>query len=85
MLGVGKAINVKFPYPQSQDEFAFEFLGSSHSMILPRKIFLKQLKYFNDAGIAVKMITGDYAETALAIAEQVQLVITTKVLTGKEA
>jgi Ca2+-transporting ATPase len=39
---------------------------------------------FYDAGIGVKMITGDYAETALAIAEQVQLASNGKVLTGKE-
>jgi Ca2+-transporting ATPase len=84
VLGVGKATNVKFPYPQSQDEFAFEFLGLVAFHDPPKRNIAQTIKVFYDAGIGVKMITGDYAETALAIAEQVQLASNGKVLTGQE-
>jgi Ca2+-transporting ATPase len=45
---------------------------------------LQTINTFHKAGIQVKMITGDYAETALAIARQVGLDGHYEVLTGEE-
>jgi Ca2+-transporting ATPase len=51
----------------------------------PPKVNITQtIKTFHEAGIPVKMITGDYAETALAIAGQIQLEHTNEVLTGED-
>jgi len=50
----------------------------------PREEAVEALKTCNNAGIRVKMITGDHAATARAIAEQINLVNSDDVLTGQE-
>ncbi len=50
----------------------------------PREEAIEALKTCNNAGIRVKMITGDHAATARAIARQINLVNTDNVLTGQE-
>ncbi len=50
----------------------------------PRDEAIAAVKQCKSGGIRVKMITGDHATTALAIAKQLQLVNTTKVLTGHD-
>ena len=84
VLGVGKGIWKEKNWPISQEEFVFEFLGLIAFQDPPKPNIAKTIKTFHDAGITVKMITGDYAETALAIAQQIQLDNNRKVLTGKE-
>jgi Ca2+-transporting ATPase len=42
------------------------------------------LQQFYDAGLNVKIITGDYAETAIALAKQIHFRNNTAVLTGNE-
>jgi Ca2+-transporting ATPase len=53
-------------------------------MIRLKKILQATLQKFYEAGIDVKMITGDYAETAVAIAEQVGMKKGTGILTGDQ-
>lgn len=91
VLGVGKGIwpavttlDKEKKWPISQEEFVFEFLGLIAFHDPPKPNISKTIKTFYDAGINVKMITGDYAETALAIAHQIQLNNDKKVLTGEE-
>ena len=50
----------------------------------PRAEAIEAVKTCAQAGIRVKMITGDHGATALAIARQLQLVNTNAVLTGKD-
>ena len=84
VLGVGKGTWKEKHYPASQQEFVFEFLGLVAFQDPPKENIEKTIKTFYDAGIKVKMITGDYAETALAIARQIQLDNNKKVVTGEE-
>jgi magnesium-transporting ATPase (P-type) len=50
----------------------------------PREEAIEAVQVCQRAGIRVKMITGDHAATALAIAQQLKLVNTDDVLTGRE-
>ncbi|CAN5709110.1 HAD-IC family P-type ATPase [soil metagenome] len=84
VLGVGKGIWHEKNWPVSQEEFAFDFLGLVVFQDPPKENIAQTIKTFNDAGISVKMITGDYAETAIAISDQVNLNHNHEVLTGEE-
>ncbi len=84
LLGVGKGIWKEEKYPKSQEEFVFEFLGLIAFQDPPKPNIAQTIKTFYDAGISVKMITGDYAETSIAIAQQIKLNNSDKVLTGGE-
>ncbi len=70
--------------PSSQHEFEFEFLGLIAFYDPPKKNIKEILNSFYKAGIKVKMITGDYSETAIAISDQVDLKNNKVVLNGKE-
>jgi len=50
----------------------------------PREEAIGAIKKCGNAGIRVKMITGDHAATAIAIARQLKLVNTEEVLTGEQ-
>jgi P-type Ca2+ transporter type 2C len=84
VLGVGKGSWNESRWPVLQSAFEFEFLGLIAFQDPPKENIAQTIKTFSDAGITVKMITGDYAETALAIAGQIQLSNNHDVLTGKE-
>lgn len=84
VLGVGKGNSTEAEWPVSQHEFVFEFLGLVAFHDPPKENSQQTIKTFTDAGITVKMITGDYADTALAIAGQIGLPHAQTVLTGKE-
>lgn len=84
ILGVGKGAWKKLNWPVSQQEFIFEFLGLIAFYDPPKENITQTIKIFRDAGIPVKMITGDYPETALAIARQVHLDHTNEVITGQD-
>ncbi|MEP7374959.1 MAG: cation-translocating P-type ATPase [Chitinophagaceae bacterium] len=84
ILGVGKGSWKEKNWPASQQEFEFQFLGLVAFQDPPKENIAQTIKIFHEAGIAVKMITGDYVETALAIADQIQLNHNSEVLTGKE-
>ncbi len=84
VLGIGKGKWFEKKWPVSQEEFEFEFLGLIAFQDPPKENISQTIQTFHDAGIAVKMITGDYPETALAIAGQIQLNHNREVLTGKE-
>lgn len=72
ILGVAKA--AKPPavagFPEEQDDFDWQFLGLVALYDPPKPGIRKVFEQFYDAGIQVKMITGDYAETAFTIASE---------------
>ena len=84
VLGVGRGSWKEKKWPASQEEFVFDFLGLIAFQDPPKENIAETIRVFHDAGITIKMITGDYAETALAIAGQVKLYHNNEVLTGKE-
>lgn len=84
VLGVGTAEWNQPSWPASQQEFTFSFLGLVAFNDPPKENISKTLDTFYKAGINVKMITGDYKETAAAIAEQVGIKRTEKIVTGEE-
>ncbi|KAA9332757.1 cation-translocating P-type ATPase [Adhaeribacter soli] len=84
VLGVGKA-NVPFSeLPATQFELQFEFLGLVAFYDPPKDNIKETLQQFYQAGIQIKMITGDYAPTALAIASQINMQGIGETLTGAE-
>ncbi len=84
VLGVGKGIWNETKWPMSQQEFRFDFLGLLAFHDPPKSHIKETIRQFGEAGIRVTMITGDYAPTALAIANQVGLDHNNELLTGKE-
>jgi Ca2+-transporting ATPase len=83
-LAVGKAAPEIDTFPKSQYEFDFEFIGLLAFYDPPKKNIQNVLYNFYQAGIEVKMITGDYSTTAMAIAQQVGLRSSDLVLKGEE-
>lgn len=73
VLGVGKALWTENFYPLAQQEFIFEFLGLVAFNDPPKENIPETIRKFHLAGIQVKMITGDYAETAVSIAKKIGL------------
>lgn len=84
ILGVGKGQWAGTEWPASQQEFNFRFLGLVAFQDPPKGNIAETIRVFQGAGIGVKMITGDYPETALAIAAQTGLSHNNKVLSGAE-
>lgn len=82
ILAVGKVKGHQGPFPESQGAFEFQFLGLLAFYDPPKTNISDVLKSFYTAGIDVKVITGDYAQTAVAIADQVGLKTTGDIMTG---
>ena len=59
-------------------------LGLAGIVDPPRPEAIAAIEECQDAGITVKMITGDHAETALAIAESMGICMEDRALTGRE-
>jgi calcium-translocating P-type ATPase len=79
--------------PVSFDQIELKFSDVEEGLILlavfglidpPRDEAIAAIKKCNDAGVRVKMITGDHAATARAIARQIKLFNAEDVLTGQE-
>ena len=71
VLGVGEAHMDSDEYPKSQQEIRFIFKGIIAFYDPPKKNITKVLNDFYDAGITVKIVTGDNAATTKSIAKQV--------------
>ena len=72
------------PWPQSQHDFDFEFLGLLALADPPRAEVPAALAECRRAGVRVIMMTGDHPATARAIAQQVGLSDRPDVITGAE-
>ena len=84
VLGVARGTQPGPDFPTAQDDFAWEFLGLVALENPPKANAAAVVRAFTEAGIQVKMITGDFPETAQAIARQVGLPGADTLLTGKQ-
>jgi Ca2+-transporting ATPase len=73
VLGVARASFAGEPWPESQHDFTFEFLGLVGLADPLRPSVPDAVNECRSAGIKVVMITGDYSATARAIARQAGL------------
>ncbi|PQA91798.1 Ca2+-transporting ATPase [Chryseobacterium piscicola] len=84
ILGVGISDFKETQYPEKQQDFSFQFKGIVAFYDPPKKNIQKVLEDFYNAGIAVKIITGDNAETTEAIAKQIGFKGYENCITGEE-
>ncbi len=84
ILAVGEAIFEGKNYPKTQQEFKLEFRGLLAFYDPPKKNIHNVLQHFYKAGIAVKIITGDNAETTSSIAKQIGFIGYDKSISGDE-
>ncbi|WP_336835726.1 cation-translocating P-type ATPase [Sphingobacterium siyangense] len=84
LLGVGKAKFVGNNFPAKQQDFEFQFLGLTVFYDPPKKGIQEVFQDIYDAGIKVKVITGDNADTTKAIAAQAGIRILTPPINGSE-
>jgi len=71
LLGISEAKFEGEKFPKNQQNLAFEFKGIIAFYDPPKGNIKVVLKEFYKAGITVKIITGDSAETTIAIAKQI--------------
>ena len=71
VLAVGEAHFTGSSFPATQQEFPFVFKGLVAFYDPPKNNISEVLRSFYEAGIKVKIITGDNAETTGAIARQI--------------
>jgi Ca2+-transporting ATPase len=84
VLGVGEAKLDGQAFPKTQQEFSFHFKGIVAFYDPPKRNISSVLKSFYDAGIAVKIVTGDNAATTLSIAKQIGFIGHEKAMSGTE-
>ena len=68
VLGVCSAIDPELPFPVTQDDFKWKFEGFLSLYDPPRENAGAVFEKWYGAGIAIKLVTGDYPETAMNIA-----------------
>ncbi|HPG08659.1 MAG TPA: cation-translocating P-type ATPase [Saprospiraceae bacterium] len=71
VLGVGKGIWNQDQLPEKPEEMTFTFLGIIAFSDPPETHIPGVIQSFHEAGVQVKMITGDYLETAQSVASTV--------------
>jgi len=71
VLGVGISTFEGSDYPKLQQDLPFKFIGIVAFYDPPKQNIQKVLEDFYTAGISVKIITGDNAETTGSIAKQI--------------
>jgi P-type Ca2+ transporter type 2C len=84
LLAVGETSWNDNNYPATQQEFKFDFKGLVAFYDPPKKNIQSVLDSFYKAGIQVKIITGDNAETTSAIAKQIGFKGFDKTISGDE-
>ena len=84
LLGVGTAHFKGTDFPKKQQDFDFEFKGTVAFYDPPKENIRNVLKDFDKAGIVVKLVTGDNAATASAIAKEIDFKYYDKGISGDE-
>jgi P-type Ca2+ transporter type 2C len=84
VIGVARAMHKEKEFPPTQDEFKWQFEGLLCLFDPPRHNIAYVLTQFYEAHIDVKLLTGDYAETAMNICRQTGLKGYIKYLTGDQ-
>lgn len=84
VLGVGVTEFSSDVYPKTQQEFSFHFKGLIAFYDPPKENIKNVFESFYNAGIQVKIVTGDNALTTTTIAKQIGFQNLDKVLNGDE-
>lgn len=84
VIGVARAGWKTGPWPASQDDFEWEFAGLICLYDPPRKNVPEVIGHFYRAGIDVKLLTGDFPETAVNISGQAGIRSSSEYLTGDQ-
>jgi Ca2+-transporting ATPase len=84
LLGVAKADFEGNNFPEKQQDFSFEFLGFTVFYDPPKKGIKDVFQHIYNAGIKVKVITGDNADTTNAIAKQAGIITHSTAINGAE-
>src|SRR5690606_37214482 len=84
ILGVAKSYFEGNDFPGKQQDLAFEFLGLTAFYDPPKKRIQEVFRRIYDAGIKVKVITGDNADTTTAIARQAGIINVDDPVNGSE-
>ena len=84
VLGVAKTNFDGQDFPEKQQDFAFEFIGLVVFYDPPKQGITEVFQQIYDAGIRVKVITGDNADTTRAIAAQAGIVNEGQPVNGNE-
>ena len=84
VLGVGISKFLGDAFPKQQQELSFTFLGLVAFYDPPKTNIGNVLNSFYKAGIQIKIITGDNAETTATIARQINFVGHEKAISGDE-
>ncbi len=82
MLGVALAPPITTPFPALQQDIHFHFLGLVFFYDPPKKNIKAVIRQFEQAGVQVKMMTGDNAITTKAIADGAGFPDTAEVVDG---
>ncbi len=84
VLGVGLSDFKGVDWPKKQQDFQFNFKGLLAFYDPPKENTSKVFQDFYNAGIQVKIITGDIAETTAAIAKEVGFKGSEEVISGDD-
>ena len=84
VLGVAKCDFEGNDFPEKQQDFKFDFLGFTVFYDPPKKNIQQVFQKIYDAGIKVKVITGDNADTTNAITRQAGIINPTPAVNGSE-
>jgi Ca2+-transporting ATPase len=84
VIGVALAESAGLPFPKTQDGFDWQFSGLIALYDPPRPEALSVVQQLQKAGIQVKLLTGDYLETAEHIANKTGVPLTERSYTGSE-
>src|SRR5690606_2952136 len=84
VLGVAKSDFKGHDFPEKQQDFSFEFLGLIVFYDPPKKAIQQTFQQIYDAGIQVKVITGDNTDTTKSIAAQAGISHAENAIEGKE-
>lgn len=84
ILGIALSDFSGTDFPLNQEELSFDFKGLVAFYDPPKKNIEQVLKSFYDAGLRVKIITGDNAETTAAIARQIHFLGHEKTMDGDQ-
>lgn len=84
VLGVAMSGFEGNDFPEKQQDFSFDFLGLTVFYDPPKKEIKKVLEQIYNAGIKIKVITGDNSDTTQAIALQAGIKNSTATVNGND-
>jgi P-type Ca2+ transporter type 2C len=84
VLGVAAAEHDHSPFPTNQADFNWTFKGLIALYDPPKPGIREVITAFYNAGVDIKVVSGDFAETTLAVALQSGIALRGKVIAGNE-